>query len=158
MSYFFFVKLVSEKSDHPIETNVLAVKFNLLSQPGHLHTGDAIVCCNEKCTVVLNHYSKLSEEVGKKEKVCVKKLSLFVTIASFEKLLSRYFNPKIFFSETEQKLQEVGIMKMEKGIQQSMMEGRLGQGLGRRRKGIYLKVCELGGIELGMRGFQMRLM
>jgi len=60
---------VPEKSDHPIDTNVLAVKFNLLSQPGHLHTGDAIVCCNEKCTAVLNHYSRLSEEVGKKEKV-----------------------------------------------------------------------------------------
>lgn len=63
------INLVSEKSDRPIDTNVLAVKFSLLSEPGHLHTGDAIVCCNEKCAAVLNHLSKLSEEVGKKEKV-----------------------------------------------------------------------------------------
>ena len=56
-------------SDRPIDTNVLAVKFSLLSEPGHLHTGDAIVCCNEKCAAVLNHLSKLSEVVGKKEKV-----------------------------------------------------------------------------------------
>ena len=73
---FFYVafscrstNLFSEKSDRPIDTNVLAVKFSLLSEPGHLHTGDAIVCCNEKCAAVLNHLSKLSEVVGKKEKV-----------------------------------------------------------------------------------------
>jgi len=47
------------------------VKFSLLSEPGHLHTGDAIVCCNKKCAAVLNHLSKLSEEVGRKEKVGV---------------------------------------------------------------------------------------
>ena len=41
------------------DTNVLAVKFNTLTGPSHVHTGDRVVCCNPQCTSILSHLSKV---------------------------------------------------------------------------------------------------
>lgn len=43
------------------DTNVLAVKFNSLTAPSQVHTGDAVVCSNEACTAILSHISQLKE-------------------------------------------------------------------------------------------------
>jgi hypothetical protein len=43
------------------DTNVLAVKFNTLTGPGHVHTGDSVVCSNPTCTAILSYFSQLSE-------------------------------------------------------------------------------------------------
>ena len=43
------------------DTNVLAVKFNTLTGPSHVHTGDSVVCSNPTCTAILSHLSQLSE-------------------------------------------------------------------------------------------------
>ena len=50
---------------------MLAVKFNKLTDPSNIHTGDAVVCGNAHCTAILSHLSKLtdSEDPGKDEKV-----------------------------------------------------------------------------------------
>lgn len=56
------------------DTNVLAVKFNKLTDPSNIHTGDAVVCSNAHCTAILSHLSKLSdhEDPQKDEKVYVR--------------------------------------------------------------------------------------
>lgn len=53
------------------DTNVLAVKFNKLTDPSNIHTGDAVVCGNAQCTAILSHLSKISdnEDAEKDEKV-----------------------------------------------------------------------------------------
>ena len=52
------------------DTNILAVKFNSLTEPSDVHTGDAAVCGNKNCAAILSHLSTLMEqEEGKKEKV-----------------------------------------------------------------------------------------
>ena len=47
---------------------MIAVKFNALTEPSHMHTGDAVVCSNEDCTAILSHLSRLKEntETGAK--------------------------------------------------------------------------------------------
>lgn len=42
------------------DTNVLAVKFNTLTGPSHVHTGDSVVCSNPSCTAILSHLSQLT--------------------------------------------------------------------------------------------------
>ena len=42
------------------DTNILAVKFNTLTGPSAVHTGDAVVCSNPSCTAILSHFSSLS--------------------------------------------------------------------------------------------------
>ena len=46
------------------DTNVLAVKFNTLTGPSHVHTGDLVVCSNPTCTAILSHLSQLRESTG----------------------------------------------------------------------------------------------
>jgi hypothetical protein len=43
------------------DTNILAVKFNTLTGPSAVHTGDAVVCSNPSCTAILSHLSSLSQ-------------------------------------------------------------------------------------------------
>ena len=51
------------------DTNVLAVQFSTLAQPGHIHTGDAEFCSNGKCGAIVSHLSTI---VGQDEnKVCI---------------------------------------------------------------------------------------
>ncbi|XP_065898859.1 circularly permutated Ras protein 1-like [Dysidea avara] len=54
------------------DTNVIAVKFNTLTEPSHMHTGDAVVCSNKDCTAILSHMSKLKQntETGAKTWQC----------------------------------------------------------------------------------------
>ncbi len=52
------------------DTNILAVKFNKLIEPSDVHTGDPVVCTNENCSAVLSHFSTVSDQDGKDEKVC----------------------------------------------------------------------------------------
>ena len=51
------------------DTNVIAVKFNTLTKPSHMHTGDAVVCSNKDCMAILSHLSKLKENVETGAKV-----------------------------------------------------------------------------------------
>ena len=53
------------------DTNILAVKFNSLAQPGNLHTGDAEVCSNKECGAIVSHLTKLEGEEDQMDKVCV---------------------------------------------------------------------------------------
>lgn len=47
---------------------MLAVKFNKLTDPSNIHTGDAVVCGNTQCTAILSHLSKISDnEDGEKD-------------------------------------------------------------------------------------------
>ena len=47
--------------DQPeVDTNVLAVKFDVLQQPAHMHTGDPIRCSNKQCQAILSHISMLA--------------------------------------------------------------------------------------------------
>lgn len=41
------------------DTNIVAVKFNTLTEPSHMHTGDAVRC--QTCSSVLSHFSKLTD-------------------------------------------------------------------------------------------------
>lgn len=54
-----------------IDTNVFVVKFNSLSEPKPVHTGDPVVCTNKACTAVLNHLSYIRKEADKDEKVTI---------------------------------------------------------------------------------------
>lgn len=56
----------SERDGYKIDTNVLVVKFSSLSEPKPVHTGDPVVCSNQKCTAVLNHLSHVREEHDEK--------------------------------------------------------------------------------------------
>ena len=58
------------------DTNILVVKFNTLTGPSHVHTGDAVVCSNGSCTAILSHISKATdhqdpEKMEKVESVCL---------------------------------------------------------------------------------------
>ena len=55
--------------DVTVDTNILLVKFNVLTEVRALHTGDPVVCQNEKCTAMLNHLSHISEIPGKDKRV-----------------------------------------------------------------------------------------
>ena len=44
------------------DTNILAVKFSTLAEPGHIHTGDAQVCSNKKCGAIVSHLSTILGE------------------------------------------------------------------------------------------------
>lgn len=56
--------LVSQRRIRRADTNVLAVKFNTLTEPSHVHTGDSVVCSNPSCTAILSHLSQLKESTG----------------------------------------------------------------------------------------------
>ncbi len=43
-----------------VDTNLLAVKFDVLQTPAQMHTGDVIKCTNNSCRAALSHISKLS--------------------------------------------------------------------------------------------------
>ena len=47
-------------SDGWVDPNVLAVKFDVLEQPAHFHTGDPIRCSNADCNAVLSHLSHIT--------------------------------------------------------------------------------------------------
>ena len=71
---WFFITVATMKQDSAkngpkIDTNVFVVKFNSLSEPKPVHTGDPVVCGNQACMAVLNHLSYIREEQGKNEKV-----------------------------------------------------------------------------------------
>jgi hypothetical protein len=50
------------------DTNVLAVKFNTLTGPSCVHTGDAVVCSNPSCTAILSQLSQLSQSTGQEDR------------------------------------------------------------------------------------------
>ena len=52
-----------------IDSNVIGIKFSVLSDTKELHTGDPVVCTNEKCTAILSSISAIKEEEGKSSKV-----------------------------------------------------------------------------------------
>jgi len=56
------------------DTNVIAVKFNTLTEPSHMHTGDAVVCSNKDCTAILSHLSKLKQNTETGAKVSLRLL------------------------------------------------------------------------------------
>ena len=56
----------SAMDGYKVDTNVFVVKFSSLSQPKPVHTGDPVVCSNQKCTAVLNHLSPIREEQDEK--------------------------------------------------------------------------------------------
>ena len=43
-----------------VDTNLLAVKFDVLQTPAQMHTGDVIRCTNSDCKAVLSTISKLT--------------------------------------------------------------------------------------------------
>ena len=45
--------------DEEVDTNVLAVKFDVLQRPAHMHTGDPIFCKNDACRAVFSKTSVL---------------------------------------------------------------------------------------------------
>ena len=51
------------------DTNILAVKFNKLTEPSDVHTGDAVVCTNKSCLAVLSHLSVLIDQEAEADKV-----------------------------------------------------------------------------------------
>ena len=53
---------ISRRRARRADTNILAVKFNTLTGPSHVHTGDSVVCSNPACTAVLSHLSQLKEK------------------------------------------------------------------------------------------------
>ncbi len=55
------------------DTNILVVKFNTLTGPSHVHTGDAVLCGNDSCTAILSHLSRVTDhkDPQKDEKVRV---------------------------------------------------------------------------------------
>ena len=59
---------VKGKITRQADTNVIAFKFNALTEPSYMHTGDAIVCSNKDCMAILSHLSKLKKnaETGAK--------------------------------------------------------------------------------------------
>lgn len=59
-------KQSSGMDGYKVDTNVFVVKFSSLSQPKPVHTGDPVVCSNQKCTAVLNHLSPIREEQDEK--------------------------------------------------------------------------------------------
>ena len=52
-----------------IDTNIFVLKFNSLSEPKPVHTGDPVICSNQACTAVLNHLSYIREEEEMDKKV-----------------------------------------------------------------------------------------
>ena len=77
-TYWEIISMFSAQSSHAgglptrrrarrADTNVLAVKFNTLTGPSHVHTGDAVVCSNPACTAILSHLSELRETTGQEE-------------------------------------------------------------------------------------------
>ena len=59
---------IKGRTTRQADTNIIAVKFNTLTEPSHMHTGDAVVCSNKDCTAILSHLSRLKEntETGAK--------------------------------------------------------------------------------------------
>ena len=50
----------AEAEEEAMDTNVLAVKFDVLQTPAHMQTGDVSRCKNGDCKAVLSHISKLT--------------------------------------------------------------------------------------------------
>ena len=59
---------IKGRTTRQADTNVIAVKFNTLTEPSHMHTGDAVVCSNKDCMAILSHLSRLKQntETGTK--------------------------------------------------------------------------------------------
>lgn len=53
------------------DTNILAVKFNSLAEPGNFHTGDAEICSNKECEAIVSHLTTLKGEKDDMNKVHV---------------------------------------------------------------------------------------
>jgi len=51
---------IAAKKWRRADTNVIAVKFDRLTAPSNMHTGDMVKCTN--CEAMLSHISKLSDE------------------------------------------------------------------------------------------------
>ena len=50
--------------DRDPNTNVLMIKFGVLSKPCKVHTGDPVICSNDQCAAILNYHSKITKETG----------------------------------------------------------------------------------------------
>ena len=50
--------------DRDPNTNVLMIKFGVLSKPCEVHTGDPVICSNDQCAAILNYHSKITKETG----------------------------------------------------------------------------------------------
>ncbi len=48
------------------DTNVIAIKFDKLTGPSNMHTGDPVYCSNEGCQAVLSHMAKLTQQENDK--------------------------------------------------------------------------------------------
>ncbi len=44
------------------DTNIIAVKFNSLTEPSDVHTGDPVQCTNQNCAAILSHFSSVVEQ------------------------------------------------------------------------------------------------
>ena len=62
--------------DRDLNTNVLMVKFGVLSKPCKVHTGDPVICSNDQCAAILNHHSKITKKAGGEGNVRVKLCSV----------------------------------------------------------------------------------
>ena len=62
------------------DTNIMAVQFNTLTEPGHMHTGDAQFCSNEKCGAIVSHLSKLEDAEDEDTKVTPQPLHYPLTL------------------------------------------------------------------------------
>lgn len=45
-----------------VDTNVMAVKFDVLQEPAHMQTGDAVRCPNSDCMAILSHLSRINDD------------------------------------------------------------------------------------------------
>ena len=57
----------NEKKWRQADTNVVAIKFDELTQPSDMHTGDAVSC--SRCHATMSHLSNVDQSAAHDEKV-----------------------------------------------------------------------------------------
>ena len=79
------------------DTNILCVKFNKLTEPSHVHAGDAVTCSNLACAAVLSFVSKVTSTDGSAhgEKVTIYIISWHFTFIIFFTILHNFRAPYI---------------------------------------------------------------
>ena len=59
--------MTGEQKWRQADTNVVAVRFEQLTKPSNMHTGDAVSC--RRCHAVLSHLSTITDCTAEGEKV-----------------------------------------------------------------------------------------
>ncbi len=60
------------------DTNVVSIKFDKLTAPSHMHTGDPVYC--QTCKVVLSHISKLQPQGDEKVSIVAFHINLHLSL------------------------------------------------------------------------------